>query len=150
MHTSKSIFFKVVKRTWSMRNMLNRKKNQVSELSVFYFSSYGDFWSFLYSNHSSFWWIFHDNSKNKNWKIVYSFVSAHCASTIKIGSKLKGSRGRGWGGFCISFLGTERELVSLGRESYAGFWLGWEMGTMSPGQIPVCSFLKRDMINSDK
>ena len=36
---------------------------------------------------------FHDNSKNeirKNRKIVFSFVSAHCASFMKVGSKLRG------------------------------------------------------------
>ena len=35
---------------------------------------------------------FHDNSKNenrKNWKNNFSFDSAHCASFIKTGEKLK-------------------------------------------------------------
>ena len=47
-------------------------------------------WLFLYPN---FRWIFHENSKNKNWKILkfdFSFDSAHCASFIKTGAKLKG------------------------------------------------------------
>ena len=45
---------------------------------------------------------FHDNSKNKNLKIDFSFVSAHYASSIKNESKL---RRRGGGGFCISLVG---------------------------------------------
>ena len=32
---------------------------------------------------------FHDNSKNKNQKIDFSFVSASCALSIKTGSKLR-------------------------------------------------------------
>ena len=32
---------------------------------------------------------FHDNLKNKNRKIIISFVSAHCASSMKVGSKLR-------------------------------------------------------------
>ena len=46
---------------------------------------------------------FHDNSKNKNRKnrkIVFSFVSAHCVSFMKVGSKLRG-------GVSISLVGTE-------------------------------------------
>ena len=33
---------------------------------------------------------FHDNSKNKNWKIYFPFISVHCASSIKTISKLRG------------------------------------------------------------
>ena len=44
--TSRSIFFsKVVKFTWKIRNRLNRKKNQMSDYSDFYFLSYGLFCS---------------------------------------------------------------------------------------------------------
>ena len=46
---------------------------------------------------------FHDNSRNRNHKspkIVFSFDSAHYASSKKVGSKLRG-------GVCISFIGTE-------------------------------------------
>ena len=32
---------------------------------------------------------FHDNSKSKNGKIGFSFVSTHCASSIKTVSKLR-------------------------------------------------------------
>ena len=55
-----------------------------------------ELWSFLYPN---FRWIFHDYLKNKNgknWKINFSFVSAHCASSIGTGSKQReGEGGRG-------------------------------------------------------
>ena len=37
---------------------------------------------------SQFSMNFHDKSKNKNWKIDLSFVSAHWASSIKTGSKM--------------------------------------------------------------
>ena len=42
----------------------------------------------------------HDNSKNKNRKIHFSFESTHCASFMKVGSKLKGE-GRSRGGLYI-------------------------------------------------
>ena len=42
---------------------------------------------------SQFSMNFHDYSKNNNWKIDYSFHSAHCASLMKVGSKLKGGGG---------------------------------------------------------
>ena len=43
---------------------------------------------------------FHDNSKNKNRKIVFSFVYAHCTSFMRVGSKLRGV-------VCLSLVGTE-------------------------------------------
>ena len=56
---------------------------------------------------------FHDNSRNRNRKsrkIVYSFVSAHCASFMKVRSKLRG----GFWSYCISFVGTEpKYLLSI-------------------------------------
>ena len=82
---------KVVKLTWKMRNVLNRKKNQISDSSDFYFSNYDHFCT---KNHPNFRWIFHEYSKNKYWKnqkIIFSFVSAHCASSIKMVSKLRGT-----------------------------------------------------------
>ena len=42
----------------------------------------------------------HNNSKNKNRKIYFSYDSAHCASFMKMGAKLRE------GGVCISLLGT--------------------------------------------
>ena len=51
---------------------------------------------------------FHDNLKNKNrknLKISFSFVSAHCASVMKVGSKLR----RRGGGVCLSLVGTETD-----------------------------------------
>ena len=69
-----------------MRNRLNRKKFFFSDFSDFYFSSYGHFWSFLVIfvfKSPQFSMNFHDNSKNENWKIDISFVSAHSASFIK-------------------------------------------------------------------
>ena len=40
---SNFFFSKVLKFTWKMRNRLNRKKNQISGFSNFYFLSYGHF-----------------------------------------------------------------------------------------------------------
>ena len=37
------IFFKVIKLTWKIRNRLNRKKNQISDFTNFYFLSNGHF-----------------------------------------------------------------------------------------------------------
>ena len=45
------IFSKVVKCTWKIGNRLNRKKNQISDFSDFYFSSY----------HRKLGWFFHKN-----------------------------------------------------------------------------------------
>ena len=58
------------------------KKNKFSD---FYFYSYIIF--VLKSPQFSL--NFHDNSKNKNRKIDFSFVSAHRATSTKIGSKLR-------------------------------------------------------------
>ena len=66
-----------------MRNVLNRKKNHISNFSDFYFFNYGYFCTQNYR----FSMNFHDNSKNKNRKIylfTFSFDSEHCAPyTIK-------------------------------------------------------------------
>ena len=61
----KSIFFflsKVFKFTW----LKNAELAESKEKSDFYFSSYGQFWSFWWRHHPNFRWNFHDNSKNKN------------------------------------------------------------------------------------
>ena len=52
----------------------------------FYFSSY----SYFCSKTCQFSRNFHDNFKNKNRKIYFSFVSAHCASFMKIWTFLRG------------------------------------------------------------
>ena len=57
------------------------KKNQISDFSDLYFSSYGYFWSYLYPN-----FVLYPITR----KINISFVSAHCASSVKTGSKLRG------------------------------------------------------------
>ena len=69
-----------------MRNVLNRKKNQILDFSDFYFSSYGHFCS----RNCPFPMNFHDNSKNKNRKMDFSFDSALYASFMKMGVKLRG------------------------------------------------------------
>ena len=69
-----------------MWNVLNRKKNKISD---FYVPSYGHFCT----KNCQFSMNFHDNSKNKNWKIDFSFNSALCASYMKIGAKLRGQGG---------------------------------------------------------
>ena len=86
-------FFKFSKITWKIRNLLNRKKNKISD---FYFSSYGHFCT---HNDPNFRCIFTHNSKNKNrtifsiiFTILYSiFCIFHTISTTSEG-------GRGWGG----------------------------------------------------
>ena len=53
---------------------------------------------------------FHDNSKNENRnnrKIDFSFVSAHSASFMKMGARLRG------GGVCISLVGTRSTVHSM-------------------------------------
>ena len=98
-----------------MRNRLNRKKNQILDLFDFYFSSCGHFCSkicqFLINSH--------DNLKNKNWKIDVSFVSAHCTSFMKVGSKLRR------GGVCISLVGTEPYSAYMSSISDIHLSLSW-------------------------
>ena len=77
-----------------MRNVLNRKKNHISDFSDFHFSGYGHFCTKNYK----FLMNFHDNSKNKNQKnreINFSFDSAHSAFFMKIGATLRGEEGGG-------------------------------------------------------
>ena len=60
---------------WIMRNVLERMKNLFSDFSNLYFSSYRE-------NSSILRWFEYKNdhsSKNKNWKIDFSFHSAHSA-----------------------------------------------------------------------
>ena len=80
--------------TWKMRNVLNQMKNQFSDFLFL------ELWSLLYSKLSQFLINFHDNSKNQIRKIHFSFVSAHCALSIKTKSKLNVE-----GGVCISVVG---------------------------------------------
>ena len=60
------------------------KKNKISDFSDFYFSSYGHFCS----KYCQFSMNFHDNSKNKI-QNFFLFVSAHYASFMNVGSKLR-------------------------------------------------------------
>ena len=68
-------FSKVLKFTWKMWNQLNWKKNQISDFSDLYFSSYGYFCCpiFIYPI---------------TVRIDISIVSEHCGSSEKTGSKL--------------------------------------------------------------
>ena len=73
----------VVKFTWKM-NSVRPETNEKSILRLKRFLVF-EIWSFLYSQ-----LVKNNNSKNKNRKIDFPFVSAHCASSIKTGSKLRG------------------------------------------------------------
>ena len=86
---------RVFKCIWMMRNVLNRKRNPISDFSDFNFSSYGHFCT----KNSKFSLNFHDNSKNKSRKIDFSLDLAHCASFMRMGAILRGR-------VCISSLGT--------------------------------------------
>ena len=73
----------------------------------FYFSSYR--LKFI-ENWGHFEYKNNHNSKNKNRKkrkIVFSFISAHCVSFMKVGSKLGGG-----GGFAYPSLGQSRILIN--------------------------------------
>ena len=58
------------------------------------------FWVMVFFLYSSFRWIFTITRKIKIWKLFFSFDSAHCASFMKVGSKLRG-------GVCISLVGKK-------------------------------------------
>ena len=91
---------KVVKFTWKMRIVLNRKKNQISDYSNFYFSSYCNFCT----KNCQLSMNFHDNSKNnirKNRKLIFHLIQ-HIVHRSHYNEN-KTERGRG-GGVCISLL----------------------------------------------
>ena len=94
------LFSKVVKFTWKIRNWLNRKKNQVSGFSDFYFLSYGHF----SSKNCQLSINFHHNSENKNHqnrKIVFFHSFQHIAHH-------SWKWDLNWGGaVCLSLVGTE-------------------------------------------
>ena len=71
----------VVKFTWKMQKVLNRKKNHFSYFSDFHF----ELWSFLYSNHPYFRLISTITRKMKIGKFIFHSIL---------------------GGVCISLLGT--------------------------------------------
>ena len=91
-----------------MCNRLNRKKNQISDFSDLYFSSYGYFWSFLYPN-----FFLYPITR----KIDISFVSAHFALSVKTGSKLRG-------GVCISLVGNIPSSLFSCKRPRAVIYLG--------------------------
>ena len=74
-----------------MKDTEPAESKEILDFFDFYFSSDGHFYIKKHPN-------FHDKSKNKNWKINFSFVSSHSASFMKIGSKR-------WRGVCISLAG---------------------------------------------
>ena len=53
---------------------------------------------------------FNDNSKNKNPKISFLFDSAHCASFMETGSKLRGGGKAPMKEVCISLVGGPNDL----------------------------------------
>ena len=91
------LFFKTRQIYMKVQNRLNRKKNQISDISNIYFSSYNHFCS----KNCQFSMNFH-TSRNKNRKIVFLFVSSHCATFMKVGSKLRVGRSA----LCMSLVGT--------------------------------------------
>ena len=73
-------------------------KNQCSDfIFIFLWPISSFFYTALVIFSMNFEWKIDPNSKNKNRKIDFSFVSAHCVSSIKMGLFLRG------GGICISF-----------------------------------------------
>ena len=60
------------------------ESKEKADFSDLYFSSYGHFCAPIFDE-------FYEKSKNKKFKIDFSFDSAHCASFMKMGAKLRGS-----------------------------------------------------------
>ena len=78
-------FFKTSQIYMKVQNRLNRKKNQISDFSDIYFSSYDHFCS----KNCQFSMNFNDNSRNKNRKIVFFIRFSTFATLMKVGSKLR-------------------------------------------------------------
>ena len=66
----------VVQISWKMRNVLNQKKNHISDFSAFYFSSYGENSSEIDNSEYKNDYIWKTKNR-KHLKIDFSFVSAH-------------------------------------------------------------------------
>ena len=69
--------------------------NEKSVFATFSFRDMVDFVLKIGQFSMNFKYKIDHNSKTKNWKIDFSFVSAHFASSIKTGSELR------WGGLNI-------------------------------------------------
>ena len=82
---------------------------------------------------------FHDNLKNKNRKNIFLIGSGHCASFMKVGSKLRGE------GVCISLVGTETEFSVSGIFSRWNFLQGEfsNSGIFHKWNFPGGTFLGR-------
>ena len=61
----------MVNYTWKMQNVLNRKKNHISDFSDFLFF---ELWSFLYWKHPNFRWIFTITWKIKIEKLIFHSI----------------------------------------------------------------------------
>ena len=85
-----------------MQNWLNRMKNKISDFSYFYFVSYGHFCDVITPIFDEFFTI----TRNIRIGEFFSFYSAHSASSMKTGSKLRG------GGICISLVGTGPDIYA--------------------------------------
>ena len=97
-----------------MRNVLNRKKNQASDFSDFYFFELWSFFVIFLLKSPQFSMNFHDYLKNKNrknGKINFSFDSAYCASFMKMGAKLRG------GGSVYPYLGQGHVSLLIYRKT---------------------------------
>ena len=88
-----------------MKDAKCAESNEITNFRFFRFY----FWvmvifGYFFTKNCQFSMDFHDSSKNeirKYWNIYFSFVSAHCTSFMKVGSKLRS------GGVCLSLLETE-------------------------------------------
>ena len=91
-HFWTNFFSNVFKFTWKMRYVLNRKKNLIFRFFRFYFLSYGHFYDVITPIFNEFFII---TWKIKIGEFIYYFFSsysAHSASFMKVGSKLRGGR----------------------------------------------------------
>jgi len=90
--TSKSIFFFKIDQIYMRDAECVESKEKLN--FRFYRFLVIELWSFFTKN-CQFSMNFHDNSKNINRNIDFPFDSAHCASFMKVGSKLKVEEGGG-------------------------------------------------------
>ena len=97
---------KVVKFTWKMQNVLNRKKNHILDFSNSNFSNYAQFMVIFVLKTANFQWICAVNRKKeigKIWKLIFHPFQ-HIPHFMKMGAKLM------VGGVCVSLVGTEPNL----------------------------------------
>ena len=107
----KKIYLKFFKFTWKIQNRLNRKKNQISDFTDFYFSSYGHFSVILWRHHPKFQRNFTITRKLIIGNFFGGFSNLLKTKRIIKDHKIKTALFERGGGFADRYLGNSRLYI---------------------------------------